>query len=75
MRFIHFFLTCFISTFTMLSAPVKDIPRNYAIAFGLWLFFALCQQGRIRRIRARQRRAYLFEQYMRMQLRKGGYWY
>jgi hypothetical protein len=69
----HFFLTCFITTLIMLGADLKHLLPMYGLAACLWALFAWRLGIHTKRIEARRRRAYLYERYMWMQIRKGGY--
>jgi hypothetical protein len=69
--FFYFIVTIFISTGAMFAAlNLKNPWPAFAIAFGMWALFVWHLRDREKKARIKRERERLFEEYMRMQLRK-----
>jgi uncharacterized protein (DUF486 family) len=74
-NFVHFILTCFISTFAFFGALAnKSNPWPcFAIAFGIWAIFLWRYSVRAKRAAMKRRYdEYQFREYMRMKAYRQG---
>ena len=67
---IYFIITCFISTGAMMGAlNAKNPFLEFAIAFGMWVWFLWGYNRRSKKEAEKRNRERLFEEYLRQQLR------